>query len=77
MGVVEYTEFLIKKVVKNSDMVKVEAISDDLIEVLVPNEEMKYVIGKNGDNIKAIRTLVNAFTFIQKLDKVNINVEAF
>lgn len=77
MSVVEYTEFLIKKVVKNSDMVKVEAISDDLIEVLVPNEEMKYVIGKNGDNIKAIRTLVNAFTFIQKLDKVNINVEAF
>ncbi|MBD8923211.1 KH domain-containing protein [bacterium] len=77
MSVVEYTEFLIKKVVKNSDMVKVEAISDDLIEVLVPNEEMKYVIGKNGDNIKAIRTLVNAFTFIQNLDKVNINVEAF
>ena len=77
MSVVEYTEFLIKKVVKNSDMVKVEAISDDLIEVLVPNEEMKYVIGKNGANIKAIRTLVNAFTFIQNLDKVNINVEAF
>ncbi len=77
MSVVEYTEFLIKKVVKNSDMVKVEAISDDLIEVLVPNEEMKYVIGKNGDNIKAIRTLVNAFTFIYNLDKVNINVEAF
>ncbi len=77
MSVVEYTEFLIKKVVKNSDMVKVEAISDDLIEVLVPNEEMKYVIGKNGDNIKAIRTLVNAFTFIHNLDKVNINVEAF
>ncbi len=77
MGVVEYTEFLIKKVVKNSDMVKVEAISDDLIEVLVPNEEMKYVIGKNGANIKAIRTLVNAFTFIHNLDKVNINVEAF
>ena len=70
MSVVEYTEFLIKKVVKNSDMVKVEAISDDLIEVLVPNEEMKYVIGKNGDNIKAIRTLVNAFTFIHNLDKV-------
>lgn len=77
MSVVEYTEFLIKKVVKNSDMVKVEAISDDLIEVLVPNEEMKYVIGKNGDNIKAIRTLVNAFTFTHNLDKVNINVEAF
>ena len=77
MSVVEYTEFLIKKVVKNSDMVKVEAISDDLIEVLVPNEEMKYVIGKNGANIKAIRTLVNAFTFIHNLDKVNINVEAF
>ena len=77
MSVVEYTEFLVKKVVKNSEMIKVEAISDDSIEVLVPNEEMKYVIGKNGDNIKAIRTLVNAFTFIQKLDKVNINVEAF
>ena len=77
MSVVEYTEFLVKKVVKNSEMIKVEAISDDSIEVLVPNEEMKCVIGKNGDNIKAIRTLVNAFTFIQKLDKVNINVEAF
>ena len=77
MSVVEYTEFLVKKVVKNSEMIKVEAISDDSIEVLVPNEEMKYVIGKNGDNIKAIRTLVNAFTFIQRLDKVNINVEAF
>ena len=77
MSVKEYTEFLIRKIVKNNELIKVEKIAEDNIEVLVPEAEMKYVIGKNGENIKAIRVLVNAFTYVNKLDKVNINVEAF
>ena len=45
------TEFLVKSLVKNPDMVSVKAFDDEdkiTIEVLVSSDDMGRVIGKNG-----------------------------
>ena len=45
--------------------------------IMVPEEQMKYVIGKGGKNIKALRTLINTYCYVHKLNYAKINVEAF
>lgn len=80
MNVVEYTEFLVKNLVSDPEMVKVEEFLEDdtkIIEVMVPEDEMKYVIGKGGKNAKSLRTLIYAYAYVHKLDKLKINFEAF
>lgn len=80
MSVVEYTEFLVKNLVNDPEMVRVEEFLEDdtkIILVMVPEDEMKYVIGKSGKNAKALRTLIYAYAYVHKLDKLKINFEAF
>lgn len=81
MDIVKYTEFLVSSLVDDPEMVKVEMFDEDentkIIEVMVPENEMKYVIGKSGKNAHALRTLINAFTYIHKMNRVKINISAF
>ena len=53
MNIVEYTEYLVKSLVEDPEMIKVEEFMEDetkIIEVMVPEDQMKYVIGKGGKN---------------------------
>ena len=81
MDIVKYTEFLVSSLVDDSEMVKVEMFDEDentkIIEVMVPENQMKYVIGKSGKNAHALRTLINAFAYIHKMNRVKINISAF
>ena len=80
MNIVEYTEFLVKSLVEDPEMIKVQEFKEDentIIEVMVPENEMKYVIGKSGKNAHALRTLINAFAYIHKMNRVKINISAF
>ena len=81
MDIVKYTEFLVSSLVDDPEMVKVEMFDEDentkRIEVMVPENEMKYVIGKSGKNAHALRTLINAFAYIHKMNRVKINISAF
>ena len=81
MDIVKYTEFLVSSLVDDPEMVKVEMFDEDentkLIEVMVPENQMKYVIGKSGKNAHALRTLINAFAYIHKMNRVKINISAF
>jgi predicted RNA-binding protein YlqC (UPF0109 family) len=81
MDIVKYTEFLVSSLVDDPEMVKVEMFDEDentkIIEVMVPENEMKYVIGKSGKNAHALRTLINAFAYIHKMNRVKINISAF
>ena len=79
---VEMTEYLVKNLVTNPDMVTVKEFpseSDDeiMIEVLVSEDDMGKVIGKNGKIANAIRTLVQANSYLQDNKKVKINIESF
>lgn len=74
------TEFLVKSLVKNPDMVSVKAFDDDdkiTVEVLVSNEDMGRVIGKKGMIINAIRTIVQASSYLNHDKRGFINIDSF
>ena len=63
MNLVEFSELIVKKLVKEPDMIKVQEFSTDgetIIEIIVSEEDMGRVIGKQGRIAKAIRTVVKA-----------------
>lgn len=81
MNLVELTEYLVKMVAKNPDMVSVKQFDDDeeyvTIQVLVDNEDMGAVIGKGGAVANAIRTIIQASAYTNNLKKVKINIDSF
>ncbi len=81
MKLVELTEFLVKSVSKNPDMVSVKQFENDddliIIEVLVAESDMGVVIGRGGKNANAIRTIVQAASYIQDNKHVKINIDSF
>ena len=79
MSLVELTSFLVKSVVKDPDMVSVKEFEDDefiTIEVLVNSEAIGSVIGKKGAIANAIRTIVQASSYVNNLKKVRINIDS-
>lgn len=82
MSLVELTEFLVKSLVVNKDDVSVKEFESDeentvLIQVLVNSEDMGRVIGKGGKLANAVRTLVQASSYIKENKKVRINIDSF
>lgn len=80
MKLAELTEFLVKSVVKEPDMVSVKAFDDEdkiTIEVLVDKEDMGRAIGKKGMIANAIRTIVQASSFLNHEKRVHINIDTF
>ena len=81
MDLVKLTEELIMAVVTDKDIAQVREFptEDDKIihiEVLVSNEDMPKVIGKNGKVINSIRTLVQASSYIKENKIVKINIDS-
>ena len=61
MNLVEFSELIVKKLVKEPDLVKVEEFEDGdntVIEILVSEEDMGRVIGKKGKIATSIKTLI-------------------
>ena len=77
MNLAELTEFLVKSVVTDPDMVSIKQFEDDedyiTIQVLVDDSVIGSVIGKNGIIANAIRTIVQASAYANGLKKVKIN----
>ena len=78
----ELTEKLVKSIVVNKDDVSVKEFpSDDektiVLEVLVKDDDMGRLIGKNGKTASAIRTLVQASSALQDNKYVKINMDKF
>ena len=81
MNLAELTEFLVKSVVTDPDMVSIKQFEDDedyiTIQVLVDDSVIGSVIGKNGIIANAIRTIVQASAYVNGLKKVKINIDSF
>ena len=82
MSLVELTEKIIKNIVLNEDAVSVKEFPSDndkdiIIEVLVSENDLGRVIGKNGRCANAIRTLVQASSYIKDNKYVKINIDKF
>ena len=81
MDIVEYTLFLVKSIAKEADLVSVKEIGSDEetinLEVLVKESDMGAVIGKSGNVAKALRTMVQAYSYLHDKKRVKLNIEAF
>lgn len=81
MDIVEYTLFLVKSIAKEPDMVSVKEIGSDEelinLEVLVKESDMGAVIGKSGHTATALRTMVQAYSYLHEKKKVKLNIESF
>ncbi len=76
-----FTEELVKSLVSEPDLVKVENFEDEdnnpIIEIMVSDDDMGRVIGKSGKMAKAIRTLVQATAYNKGIKRVTINIDSF
>ena len=82
MNLVDLTEHIIKKIVSSPESVSVKEFETDeentiKIEVLISENDMGKVIGKNGKIINSIRTIVQASSSLEDNKKVRINVDSY
>lgn len=79
MNLVGLTEFIVKNLVKDPDSISVREIEDGenlLIEVIVNKEDMGSVIGSKGRIANAIRTIIQASSYVNDNKKVKINIDS-
>lgn len=82
MNFVKLTETIVKKLLTDPESVSVKEFESDeentiLIEIMVPSSEMPKVIGKNGNIINSIRTIVQASSYLKDNKKIKINVDSY
>ena len=82
MNLVTLTETIIKKIVSDPESVSVKEFDTEeentiQIEVLISNDDMGKVIGKDGKIINSIRTIVQASSSLEDNKKVKINVDSY
>ncbi len=82
MDLVTLTEKIVKSLVKNTDAVSVKEFPTEednviLIQVMVAEEDMGRVIGKNGRCANAIRTLIQASSSLKDNKYVKIDIDKF
>ena len=76
------TESIVKKIVSDSESVTVKEFETDeedtiQIEIMISKDDLGKVIGKNGHVINAIRTIVQASSYLIDNKKVKINVDSY
>ena len=82
MKLVELTEFIIQELVNDPDSVSVKEFPSEnenevIIQVMVPQDQMGRVIGKGGNLAKALRTIVQASSYVDGNKRVNINIDSY
>ena len=82
MNLAELTEKIIKNIVTDAEAVSVKEFPSEndkemIIEVLVSENDLGRVIGKNGRCANAIRTLVQASSALKDNKYVKINIDKF
>ena len=80
MTLVELTEMIVKSLVSDPDSISVKEFpSDDeiIIEVVVKEEDMGSVIGREGKIANSIRTVVQASSYLKDNKRVKINISCF
>jgi predicted RNA-binding protein YlqC (UPF0109 family) len=81
MDLIALTEYLVKSLVSDKDSVTVKQFETDddtiLIQVMVDSNSIGAVIGKAGNIANAIRTIVQASSYINGNKRVRINIDSF
>lgn len=80
MTLVELTEMIVKSLVSDPDSISVKEFSNDdeiIIEVVVKEDDMGSVIGREGKIANSIRTVVQASSYLKDNKRVKINISSF
>ena len=82
MKLVDLIQTIVGELVEDKDSITVKEFPSDsdneiVIQVLVPEDQMGKVIGKDGRNAKAIRTIAQASSYINENKRVNINIDSY
>jgi len=80
MDLVTFAEMIVKRIVKEEDMVKVQkfdAEEEITLDILVAESDMGRVIGKKGKIASAIKTIIQAKAYNDNLKRVKINIDSF
>lgn len=80
MTLVEFAEFLVTRLVKEEDLIKVKDYETEeglMIEILVPESDMGRVIGKKGKIANSIKTLIQAKAYNEGIKNVKVNIDSF
>lgn len=78
---VSLTETIVKALAKDPDSVSVKQFETDedyiLIQIMIDENAMGSIIGRQGRIAKAIRTVVQAASYLDENKKVRINIDSF
>lgn len=81
MKLIELTEYLVKNLVRDPEMVSVKQFEDEEdvinIQVLVSEDDMGRVVGRRGTTANSIRTLVQAASYLDENKRIKINIDSF
>ena len=80
MNVVEFTEYLVKELVTKPDLVTIKEFDEGeekIIQILVSEDDISKLIGKEGNTINAIRTIVQSSAHFNNEKRIKINVDSF
>jgi len=72
----EFLEFIVKKIVKYPNEIKIIESIDDrgiFLQLQVSKQDMGIIIGRRGEHAEAIKLIVKLFAFIQK-EKIQIKI---
>lgn len=82
MNLVKLTETIVKELVSDKDNISVKEFPSEnenevTIQIMVAENEMGRVIGRSGNIAKALRTVVQASSYINGNKRVNINIDSY
>ncbi len=82
MELVELTKEILMSLAKDKDSVSVKEFETEeentiMIQAMVSSNDIGRIIGREGKNIKAIRTLVQASSSLKENKRVRIEIDSF
>ena len=80
MNLIEFSEMIVKKLVSEPDLVKVQQFDSEdetVIEIVVAENDMGRVIGKGGKIANSIKSLIQAKAYNDGNNKVKVNIDSF
>ena len=82
MKLVELTKNIVEQLVDDAELVTVKEFPSEnedeiIIQVMVPEDQIGKVIGKQGKIANALRTIVQASSYINEKTRVNIKIDSY